>query len=136
MLKKRAFIYIYFLFFEKVWKSWKNRNYLHKIFITIYSISVILGTKSSWFDVSSVNYKPIGRFPQVFVVFLECLNFKFHVRNAGLHGGQISICLPLQPYPKQTNKYITNHNFRTIFDKTGHILSFEWCTILHHPLKK
>ena len=32
-----AFI-IFFFFFEKVWKSWKNWNYLHKIFVTMYSI--------------------------------------------------------------------------------------------------
>ena len=32
-----AFIYI-FIFFEKIWKSWKNWNYLHKIFVTMYSI--------------------------------------------------------------------------------------------------
>ena len=32
-------LYIYFFFFaEKVWKSWKNWNYLHKIFVTMYSI--------------------------------------------------------------------------------------------------
>ena len=29
---------LYFFFFEKVWKSWKNWNYLHKIFVTMYSI--------------------------------------------------------------------------------------------------
>ena len=31
------YIYIFF-FFEKVWKSWKNWNYLHKIFVAMYSI--------------------------------------------------------------------------------------------------
>ena len=28
----------FFFFFEKVWKSWKNWNYLLKIFVTVYSI--------------------------------------------------------------------------------------------------
>ena len=37
-LHKMAFIYIYIFFFEKVEKSWKNWNYLHKIFVTMYSI--------------------------------------------------------------------------------------------------
>ena len=43
-LHKMAFIYmyiyipIYIFFFEKFWKSWKNWNYLHKIFFTMYSI--------------------------------------------------------------------------------------------------
>ena len=26
------------IFFEKLWKSWKNWNYLHKILVTMYSI--------------------------------------------------------------------------------------------------
>ena len=30
--------FIIFFFFEKVWKSWKNWNYRHKIFVTMYSI--------------------------------------------------------------------------------------------------
>ena len=33
-----AFIYIYIFFHEKVWKSWKNWNYLLKILVTVYSI--------------------------------------------------------------------------------------------------
>ena len=37
--------FLFFFFFEKVWKSWKNWNYLHKIFVTMYSICYTRGLK-------------------------------------------------------------------------------------------